>query len=226
MKRSRRYKDIMSKINTVDVKMLDGVFVDIKSSSNAKFDESVELHISYKLNEKELKTPMRGSIVFPNSFGAEKKILVLAEEEMQKKAKDAGADFVGLEDLVKKIEGGFSDFDVVIATPKVMPQIAKLGKQLGPKGLMPNPKTGTVTNDFADVIKTYKAGKVNFKADDFGNIHLTIGKVSMDADKLAENAQVALDAVVKACRSAVSKTPNKIYACSSMGPSFKLKVEF
>lgn len=225
MKRSKRYNGTVKDIDQNSYYSLEDAVKSSKELASAKFDETIELHVSYSLSEKEAQTPIRGSITLPNPFGVEKKVLVITNDSKQKEAKKAGADYIGLDDIIEKIEKGFEDFDVVIATPDAMPKVAKLGKQLGPKGLMPNPKTGTVTEDVDEAVKIYKAGKVDYKSDDNGTVHIGIGKSSMDIKMLVENADTALQSIIKSGRAAINKVPRRIYISSTMGPSLKVKFE-
>src|SRR6202162_5442346 len=157
----------------------------------AKFDETIELHL--RVDPKHADQMVRGTVVLPNGLGKSKKVLVIASGDKLKEAEAAGADFVGGEDMVAKIQGeGWTDFDAVIATPDMMRSVGKLGKVLGPKGLMPNPKTGTVTQDIAQAVKEVKMGKVEFRVDKTGVIHVPVGKVSFSSDKLLENANMLL----------------------------------
>src|ERR1700727_2556597 len=156
----------------------------------AKFDETVELHLRLGVDPKHADQMVRGTVVLPNGLGKSKRVLVIASGDKQREAQEAGADYVGGEDMVAKIQGeGWTDFDAVIATPDMMRSVGRLGKVLGPRGLMPNPKTGTVTTDIATAVKEGKAGKVEFRVDKTGVIHVPCGKVSFDSQKLVENAQ-------------------------------------
>ena len=164
----------------------------------AKFDETVELHLRLGVDPKHADQMVRGTVVLPNGLGRSKRVLVIASGDKQREATEAGADFVGGEDAVQKIQGGWLDFDAVIATPDMMRSVGKLGKVLGPRGLMPNPKTGTVTDDTARAVKEVKAGRVEFKIDKAGNIHVPIGKASFNSTQIEENARAVVEAVAKA----------------------------
>jgi len=185
----------------------------------AKFDETVELHVR-------LGQMVRGTIVLPNGLGKSKKVLVIASGDKQREATEAGADIVGGEDMVAKIQTeNWTDFDAVIATPDMMRSVGRLGKVLGPRGLMPNPKTGTVTVDVANAVKEIKAGKVEFRVDKTGVIHVPVGKVSFTTQKLVENASTLLQAVVKAKPAAAKgKYVRSVTMCSTMGPGVQLDV--
>src|ERR1700726_1159946 len=164
----------------------------------AKFDETVELSLRLGVDPKHADQMVRGTVVLPHGLGRTKRVLAIAGGEKQKEAAEAGADIVGGEEMVEKIQGGFMDFDAVVATPDMMRAVGKLGKVLGPRGLMPNPKTGTVTMDIAKAVKETKAGKVEFRVDKAGIVHCPLGKVSFDAEKLVENAQALISSIIKA----------------------------
>ncbi len=192
----------------------------------AKFDETVELHVRLGVDPKHADQMVRGTIVLPNGLGKSKKVLVIASGDKQREATEAGADIVGGEDMVAKIQSeNWTDFDAVIATPDMMRSVGKLGKVLGPRGLMPNPKTGTVTVDVANAVKEVKAGKVEFRVDKTGVIHVPVGKVSFSKEKLVENASTLLGAVVKAKPAAAKgKYVRSVTMCSTMGPGVALDV--
>ncbi|MBI4051590.1 MAG: 50S ribosomal protein L1 [Elusimicrobia bacterium] len=194
-----------------------------KKGANAKFDETVELHIRLGIDPKQSDQQVRGTVLLPHGTGKSKRVAVIAKGEKVKEASDAGADVVGFEDLIEKISKGFLDFDVLVATPDAMKDVTKLGKTLGPKGLMPNPKSGTVTFDIARTVKELKAGRVEFKADDYGILHLIIGKASFSESHLAENAKTVIEAVVKV-KPAASKGIylKSLTLSSSMGPGIHL----
>jgi large subunit ribosomal protein L1 len=192
----------------------------------AKFDETVELHVRLGVDPKHADQMVRGTIVLPNGLGKSKKVLVIASGDKQREASEAGADYVGGEDMVNKIQQeSWTDFDAVIATPDMMRSVGRLGKVLGPRGLMPNPKTGTVTNDVAQAVKETKAGKVEFRVDKTGVVHVGVGKVSFDTPKLLENASALMQAVVKAKPAAAKgKYVRSATICSTMGPGVALDV--
>jgi large subunit ribosomal protein L1 len=191
----------------------------LKKAHFVKFDETVELVVNLGVDPKHSDQMVRGTVVLPNGLGKSKRVLVIAGGEKVREAEEAGADFVGGEEMVQKIQEGWTDFDAVIATPDMMKSAGKLGKVLGPRGLMPNPKTGTVTFEIARAVKEIKAGKVEFRVDKAGIIHSAIGKISFEAEKLAENAQALLGAVVKAKPAAAKgKYVKKVTLTSTMGP--------
>ena len=191
-----------------------------------KFDETVEVHMRLGVDPKHADQMVRGTVVLPNGLGRSKKVLVIASGDKQREAREAGADIVGGDDMVQKIQTeNWTDFDAVIATPDMMRSVGKLGKVLGPRGLMPNPKTGTVTTDVANAVKEIKAGKVEFRVDKTGVIHAPVGKVSFATDKLLENANSLIQAVVKAKPSAAKgKYVQSVTLCSTMGPGVPLDV--
>jgi large subunit ribosomal protein L1 len=195
----------------------------LKNAHFAKFDETVELVINLGVDPKHSDQMVRGTVVLPNGLGKSKRVLVIASGEKIREAQEAGADFVGGDDMVQKIQEGWTDFEAVIATPDMMRAAGRLGKVLGPRGLMPNPKTGTVTFEVANAIKEIKAGKVEFRVDKTGIIHSPIGKMSFDAPKLAENAQALLAAVIKAKPAAAKgRYVKKITLTSTMGPGIPI----
>ena len=193
------------------------------SAKSSKFDETLELHMKLGINVKHAEQQVRGTTVLPAGTGKTVKICVVAKGEKMAEATQAGADFVGAEDIVEKIAGGWLDFDTLIATPDAMGMLGKLGKVLGPKGLMPNPKTGTVTFDVKKAIADAKAGKVEYRADKQGIIHVPLGKMSFSADDLVKNFVAVADAVIKAKPAATKGTYVKsVYLTTTMGPSIKV----
>ena len=191
----------------------------LRKAHFVKFDETVELVLNLGVDSKQSDQMVRGTVVLPHGLGKSKRVLVIASGEKVKEAQDAGADFVGGDDMVQKITEGWTDYEAVIATPDMMKSAGRLGKVLGPRGLMPNPKTGTVTFDVAKAVKEIKAGKVEFRLDKTGLIHSPIGKISFPAKSLADNAQALLEAVVKAKPAAAKgKYIKKITLTSTMGP--------
>jgi len=192
----------------------------------AKFDETVELHLRLGVDPKHADQMVRGTVVMPNGLGKSKKVLVVAGGDKQKEAEEAGADFVGGEDMVNKIQSeSWTDFDAMIATPDMMRSVGKLGKILGPRGLMPNPKTGTVTMDVAKAVREVKAGKVEFRVDKTGIIHAPVGKTSFATEKLVENATTLINAVLKAKPAASKgKYVRSATLCSTMSPGISIDV--
>jgi large subunit ribosomal protein L1 len=191
----------------------------LKKAAFAKFDETVELSMRLGVDPKHADQMVRGTVVLPHGLGTTKRVIVIASGEKVLQAREAGADEVGGDDLVQKIQGGWMDFDAVVATPDMMKSVGKLGTVLGPRGLMPNPKTGTVTVDVARAVKEVKAGKVEFRVDKTGIIHCPLGKVSFEADKLAENASALISSIIKAKpATAKGKFVHSIVVSSTMGP--------
>ncbi len=191
----------------------------VKKAAFAKFDETVELAMRLGVDPKHADQMVRGTVVLPHGLGKSKRVIVIASGEKVREARDAGADEAGGDDLVQRIQGGWLDFDAVVATPDMMKSVGKLGKVLGPRGLMPNPKTGTVTMDVARAVKEVKAGKVEFRVDKTGIIHCPVGKVSFDAAKLAENAHALISNVIKAKpATAKGRYVKSIVISSTMGP--------
>jgi len=192
----------------------------VKEVNCTKFDSSVDLHIRLGVDPKKADQAVRGTVTLPHGTGKTKKVLVLCTPEKEEEATKAGADFVGLDEYIKKIEGGWTDVDVIVATPSVMPKIGKLGKVLGPRNLMPNPKTGTVTNDVEAAVRDVKAGMVAFKVDKAGIVHASIGRVSFSPEKLSENSQELINALIKAKPSTAKGTYLKsIFMASTMSPA-------
>jgi large subunit ribosomal protein L1 len=221
--RGKRYLQSREKIDRTTRYDLDDGLKLLKETGRAKFDESVDMAVRLGVNPKHADQMVRGTVVLPHGVGKAIRILVFAKGEKEKEAQEAGADFVGAEDLVEKITGGWTDFDKAIATPDLMGAVGKLGKILGPRGLMPNPKVGTVTFDVAKAVKELKAGRVEFKVDKSGIIHTTVGKVSFDAEKLKENVLALMDVIVRAKPASSKGTYLKSIAISTtMGPGVKL----
>jgi large subunit ribosomal protein L1 len=192
----------------------------VKKAAFAKFDETVELSVRLGVDPKHADQMVRGTVVLPNGLGKTKRVICIASGEKFQEAREAGADEVGGDDLVQKIQGGWTDFDAVVATPDMMKSVGRLGKILGPRGLMPNPKTGTVTMDVTKAIQELKAGKVEFRVDKTGIIHCPVGKVSFEAGKLAENAHALISSVLKAKpASSKGKYVKSIIISSTMGPA-------
>lgn len=195
----------------------------VKEVNTTKFDSSVDLHIRLGVDPKKADQAVRGTVSLPHGTGKTKRVLVLCTPDKEAEAKNAGADHVGLDEFITKIEGGWTDIDVIVATPSVMPKIGKLGKVLGPRNLMPNPKTGTVTNDVAGAITDLKGGKIAFKVDKVGIIHASIGRVSFSPDKIAENSQELINAIIKLKPSSAKGTYLKgVSMASTMSPGIMI----
>jgi large subunit ribosomal protein L1 len=195
----------------------------LKKAHYVKFDETVEMVVNLGVDPKHSDQMVRGTVVMPHGLGKSKRVLVIAGGDKVREAEEAGADFVGGEDMVQKIQEGWTDFDAVIATPDMMKSAGRLGKVLGPRGMMPNPKTGTVTFEVAKAVKEIKAGKVEFRVDKAGIVHSPVGKISFDAPKLAENAQALLGAILKAKPAAAKgKYVKRVTLTSTMGPGITI----
>jgi large subunit ribosomal protein L1 len=225
-KKGKKYTEAFSKVDRTKTYPVDEAVELVKSISFENFDASVELAFNLNLNPRKAEQNLRGAVVLPNGTGKTKTVLVFAKGAKAKEAEEAGADYVGDEDLVKKINDGWAEFDVVIATPDMMATVGKLGRVLGPKGLMPNPKTGTVTMDVEKAVSDSKGGKITYRVDKFGNILVLIGKVSFTTEKLVENIKTVVDVVRKLRPSTVKGVYLKNVSISStMGPGVKLEVK-
>jgi large subunit ribosomal protein L1 len=224
-KPGKHYQSAAKQVETKQYQLPDAVVL-LQKIKFAKFDETVEVHMRLGVDPKHADQMVRGTVVMPNGLGRSKKVLVIASGEKLKEAQDAGADFVGGEDMVNKIQSeNWVDYDAIVATPDMMRSVGKLGKVLGPRGLMPNTKTGTVTVDVAKAIKEIKAGKVEFRVDKTGIIHAPVGKISFTTDKLIENASALIQAVLKAKPSAAKgKYVKSATVCSTMSPGIAIEV--
>ena len=224
MKRSKRYVANLEKIEKNRAYSKEEAVKLVKETSNSKFDGTVEVAMNLNLDTKKNDQQLRGAVVLPHGTGKSKTILVLAKGDQAKAAREAGAEFVGDMDMIEKIEKEqWFEYDVIIATPEMMPMLGKIGKLLGPKGLMPNPKTGTVTVDTAKAVEEVKKGKVNYRTDSFGNVHAAIGKSSFEDSKLVENLDAFVEAIMKVKPSTVKGNYVKnISITSTMGPGVKV----
>ena len=219
----KKYNAAIEKVDISKAYSLEDAVKLVPETATAKFDETVDLAVRLGVDTKQSDQMVRGAVVLPNGTGKKIRVLVFAKGEKEKEAKDAGADFIGGEDLIEKVSKGWLDFDTIIATPDMMGAVGKLGKILGPKGLMPNPKLGTVTFDVARAVKDAKAGKVEFKVDKGGNIHVQAGKVSFGAQKLKENLSVLLESIIKAKPSASKGIYlRNITISATMGPGIQI----
>jgi large subunit ribosomal protein L1 len=221
-KTGKKYRAAAAKIEDRPYDLSEGLQA-VKDVAYAKFDETVEVHLRLGVDPRHADQMVRGTLVLPHGTGKTMRVAVIAQGEKIKEAESAGAEVVGGDDLVEKIAGGYLEFDALVATPDMMKGVGRLGKVLGPRGLMPNPKTGTVTFDVAKAIKEIKAGKVEYRVDKTAIIHAPVGKLSFGTEKLTENARALLDAVVKAKPSAAKgKYVKAIHIASTMGPSVSL----
>lgn len=224
-KHGKKYTDVAKKAPTEAVSLAEAIAF-IKANPIAKFDETMELGMRMGCDSRKSDQMIRGTVSLPHGTGKSIKVAVFAGGTAADAAREAGADFVGNEDLIEKVKGGWTDFDVAIATPEAMQEVRKLGRQLGPRGLMPNPKTGTVTDDTAAAVKAQKAGKVEFRMDRQGNICVLFGKLSFDAAKLEENAEAIISAI-RAERPASTKGQffRRVTVTSTMGVPVKIDIK-
>lgn len=224
-KHGKRYLEARKLVDREKFYTLDEALEVLPKVATAKFDESIELHLILGIDPRKNDQQVRGNISLPHGTGKNVRVLVFAKGDKAKEASEAGADYVGSDELIQKIQGGWTDFDVAIATPDMMREIGRLGKILGPRGLMPSPKSGTVTNDVADAVKDFKAGKIEVRNDKTGNVHIAVGKKSFDLSKLKENIIEALQQIEKMRPSgAKGKFIRKVALAPTMGPGLKLNV--
>jgi len=222
----KKYKAAKEKIGSGVVFNIDEAVAKVKENAYAKFDETVEISVRLGVDPKQADQMVRGTVALPNGTGKKVRILVITKGEKEQEARDAGADHVGNEEYLEKLKGGWADMDVIVATPDMMSKLGPLGKILGPRGLMPNPKAGTVTNDVAKAVREIKAGKIEYRVDKTGNIGVPIGKVSFQPEALVQNAMTFMDAVVKAKPASAKGTYLKNVAISStMGVGIKLSTQ-
>ena len=225
MKKGKKYVQALELIEKGKAYTKEEAIELVKKTSTSNFDGSVEIAVRLNVDTKKTDQQVRGALVLPNGTGKAKRVLVLTKNDAQSKAaKDAGAEFVGGEDLIDKIaKENWLDFDVIIATPEMMPLLGKIGKLLGPRGLMPNPKTGTVTTDVAKAIEDVKKGRIEFRTDSYGNVHAIIGKVSFDAAKLEENLDAFMNVIIKSKPTTVKgQFIKNVSVSSTMGPGIKI----
>lgn len=222
---SKRYKESLKSLDIAKVYQLKEAISVLKKMSPPKFDGSVDLHFSLNIDPKKSDQMVRGTVVLPYGTGKKVRVAVFCKGEHERIAKEAGADNVGGNELIDKVAGGFLDFDCAIATPEMMKDLSKLGKILGPRGLMPSPKTGTVTNDIVKAIEDVKKGKVEFRVDKQSGVHLSVGKISFDEEKVYENASCVINALTEAKPASVKgKFVKSAFISSSMNPGLKLAV--
>ncbi len=223
MKRSKRYKESVSTIERGKLYPLDEAIKTVKEMPAANFDETVEISVRLGVDPRKSDQMVRGTVVLPAGTGKQVRVCVLTSGDKEQEAKDAGADYVGGEELIEKIQGGWFDFDVVIATPDVMSMVGKLGRVLGPRGLMPNPKVGTVTFEVGNAVKESKAGKIDFRVDKYGIVHTAVGKKSFEPEQLKQNIQAFMD-VINRLRPSTAKGIyiRSISLASTMSPGIKV----
>jgi large subunit ribosomal protein L1 len=223
MKKSKKYTDYRSKIDRTTRYSLDDAVNILKENHYTKFDESVEVAVRLGVDPKHADQMVRGTVALPNGTGKKVVVAVFAQGDKATEAAEAGADFVGAEDLAEKVKGGWTEFDVAVATPDMMRVLGPLGKVLGPRGLMPNPKTGTVTMDVSKAVKELQGGRIEFRVDKQANVAVSVGKISFEPDKIVENVKAFIDAIVKA-KPASSKGAYflGVSICSTMSPGIKL----
>lgn len=220
---TKKRKAVNAKVDAKKAYSLKEASTLVKEINTTKFDSSVDVHVRLGVDPRKADQAIRGTVSLPHGTGKTKRVLVLCTPDKEAEAKAAGADYVGLDEFVSKIEGGWTDIDVIVATPSVMPKIGKLGRVLGPRNLMPNPKTGTVTNDVAAAVTDLKGGKIAFKVDKAGIIHASVGRVSFSPEKLAENSQEFINAIVKLKPSTAKGTYVKgVSMASSMSPGIMI----
>src|ERR1700677_3469419 len=223
MKHGKNYKNALAKVDREELLMIPDAIDKVKNLSTAKFDETVELAVRLGVDPRKAEQIVRGTISLPSGTGKTSRVAVFAAGEAAQAARDAGADVVGDEDLVAKVAGGFLDFDVAIATPDLMGRVGGLGRVLGPRGLMPNPKTGTVTTDVAKAVTEFKGGRVEYRTDKIGNVQLRVGKVSFSRDALVTNVVAVLDELVRVKpSSAKGRYLLSVTVSSTMGPGVKI----
>ena len=220
---SKRRKEIIKKIDQTKSFTVSEAIQKIKETANAKFDESVDIAMRLGVDPRQADQLVRGTVTLPHGTGKKIRVLVIAKPERHEEAINAGADFVGFDDYLKKIQEGWSDCDVIIATPDVMSELGKLGKILGPKGLMPNPKSGTVTNDIVKAVNEVKAGRIEFRVDKAGIVHAALGKASFDSKKLEENIMTFINQIIKMKpTTAKGQYIKSIVLNSTMGPGLPI----
>lgn len=223
MHKGKRYKAAEEKIDRLTLYELDEAVTKVKQACTAKFDETIELSAKLGVDPRHADQQVRGTVVLPHGTGKEVRVLVIARGEKEKEARDAGADHVGADEYIPKLQGGWFEVDVIIATPDLMGEVGKLGRLLGPRGLMPNPKSGTVTFDVAKAVKEVKAGKIEYRVDKGANLHIPVGRRSFDESALVENVRVLLQEILRAKPSASKGRYIKSLSLSpTMGPSVRL----
>ncbi len=223
MKRSKRYREIAKKVDRLKAYELEEGLALAKETATAKFDEAIEMSVRLGVDPRKADQMVRGTVALPHGTGKTIRVLVLTKGPKAKEAEDAGADYVGFEEYIEKLKSGWTDIDVVIATPDVMGQVGKLGRILGPRGLMPNPKSGTVTMEVGNAVKAVKAGRIEFRVDKYGILHVPIGKASFELEKLLENAKAFLEVVLRLRpTSAKGQYVRSLFVAPTMGVGIRL----
>ena len=223
MRNTKRNKELSKKVDASKEYTINEAISTLKESSKVKFVESLDCAIRLGVDPRHADQMVRGTVSLPNGTGKEVRVLVIAKEPLAKEALDAGADYAGFEEYLEKIKGGWPDIDVIVATPDSMGELGKLGRILGPKGLMPNPKSGTVTKDVANAVKEVKAGKIEFRVEKTGIVHTSLGKLNFETDKLVENTQAFINTIIKLKpSSSKGQYVKSLYLSSSMGPGLKI----
>ena len=223
MRNTKRNKELSKKVDASKEYTINEAISTLKESSKVKFVESLDCAIRLGVDPRHADQMVRGTVSLPNGTGKEVRVLVIAKEPLAKEALDAGADYAGFEEYLEKMKGGWSDIDVIVATPDSMGELGKLGRILGPKGLMPNPKSGTVTKDVANAVKEVKAGKIEFRVEKTGIVHTSLGKLNFETDKLVENTQAFINTIIKLKpSSSKGQYVKSLYLSSSMGPGLKI----
>ncbi len=224
-KRTKRYSAVKQKVELDKLYRLEEAIALVKETGSAKFDETVEVSMRLGVDPRKADQMVRGTVLLPNGTGKDLKVLVFAKGEKESEAREAGADFVGTDDMIEKIQGGWTDFDKTIATPDLMGMVGKVAKILGPRGLMPNPKVGTVTQNVKEAVEELKKGKVEFRVDKGSNLHVSVGRVSFEDKKLADNIAALVDSVFRLKPpSSKGQYIKNMFISSTMGPSVKLDV--
>jgi large subunit ribosomal protein L1 len=226
VKLTKKRKEVAGKVDKTKLYSIQEAAKLVKEVNTAKFDASVDLHIRLGVDPRKPDQALRGTVSLPHGTGKSKKVLVLCTPDKENEAKEAGADYYGLDEYVEKIQGGWTDIDVVIATPNVMAKVGRLGRILGPRGIMPNPKTGTITFNVASAVSEVKKGKISFKVDKYGIIHASIGRVSFSPEKIVENASEVLNTITRMKPSAAKGTYYKsVYFASTMSPGVPFDIK-
>lgn len=223
--RSRRYEESRAVVDRMEVYTLGEALEKLKAMPPARFDETVECTVQLGIDPRQSDQQVRGSISLPHGTGKERRVAVFAEGPAAEEAREAGADIVGADDLIERVQDGFADFDVALAVPEIMGRIGRLGRFLGPRGLMPSPKSGTVRSDLGDAVREFKAGRIEFRNDSGGNVHVPVGKISFSIEALTDNVQALMEQLVRMRpTSTKGRYIRKICVCSTMNPSIQVQM--